>query len=330
MAYLAKRKFNLDLSKSFSVGDKIADVEFARNFGGRGILVMTGQGGRQSHVPKPDYVAKNIMDAARWIVKYAGRAAKTFLVAFFLAAATAAAQEGDFKWRKEANISFKAGEMLKFSVGWGPITAGIGQFEVKEAEVVNGRRAYHIVAESYSLPFFDAFYKVRNKDESWMDVESLCTLEYQKHQNESRSQKEETIVFDQPGGTFELTEKIPGNDVTVKKGGIPRFTQDIISAMFYLRTKDLKVGGEYSIITQSGNKWYPLKIVVHKKERVSVPAGRFDCFLVEPFVDESAGLFKAKGRLWIWMTDDNRKMPVMMKSKIFIGSIVAVLTDYRY
>jgi hypothetical protein len=64
------------------------------------------------------------------------------------------------------------------------------------------------------------------------------------------------------------------------------------------------------------------------KEKVTVPAGTFDCFVIEPIM-EAGGLFKNSGKLTIWITDDNRRIPVLMKSKIPVGSIDAVLQEFR-
>ncbi len=65
---------------------------------------------------------------------------------------------------------------------------------------------------------------------------------------------------------------------------------------------------------------------MHKKERVKVDAGEFDCVVVDPIL-RATGLFKSKGRLLVWLTDDERKLPVQMKSKIFIGYITAELKE---
>ncbi|MFN3967107.1 MAG: DUF3108 domain-containing protein, partial [Endomicrobiia bacterium] len=200
---------------------------------------------------------------------------------------------------------------------------------VDDIQEINGRKAYHIVIESRSFPFFDAFYKVRNKDESWMDVESLCSLKYIKDQNEGSYSKKEQTSFDHINKTFELIEKIGDKEPKTKKGSIPSYVQDIISALYYIRTQNLKKDEEYYITTQTGDKNYPLKVVVVDKEKVEVPAGKFKCFVVEPFVTEDAGIFKAKGRILIWFTNDKYKIPVLMKSKIFIGYITAELIEKK-
>ena len=62
--------------------------------------------------------------------------------------------------------------------------------------------------------------------------------------------------------------------------------------------------------------------------RVVTPAGAFDCVAIEPVL-KAGGIFKSKGRLVIWLTDDEHRMPVLMKSKVAIGSISVVLQEAR-
>lgn len=69
MLLKAARRFNLDLKKCYVIGDKVEDIELARNVGARGILVLTGYGRRSSKRIKPDYIAKNLYQAVEWILK---------------------------------------------------------------------------------------------------------------------------------------------------------------------------------------------------------------------------------------------------------------------
>jgi len=64
------------------------------------------------------------------------------------------------------------------------------------------------------------------------------------------------------------------------------------------------------------------------RERVKVPAGEFDCVAIEPMLN-AGGIFKNKGRLVIWITDDARRMPVLMRSKVTIGSVSVLLVEAR-
>ncbi len=253
---------------------------------------------------------------------------RVFIFLFFLVFFGFAQETQDnFVWRKLENKTFSVGERLCFSIKWGPITAGYAEMRIEDLQEVNGRKAYHIVTEAKSLPFIDVFYKVRNRDESWMDIESLCSLKYVKDQDEGGYVKKEMTLFDHINNKFELVEKVGDKEPKVKIGEIPAYVQDILSAVYYLRTQDLKKGKEYYITTQTGDKNYPLRVVVYDKEKVKVPAGKFKCLVVEPFVVEDVGLFKAKGRIWIWFSNDKHRIPVLMKSKVFIGYITVELIE---
>jgi len=104
--------------------------------------------------------------------------------------------------------------------------------------------------------------------------------------------------------------------------------QDILSAFYYVRTLNLEPGDTIPLPYHDNGGNYPIKVIVHRRDTVSVPAGRFACLVVEPII-ATPGLFQRKGRMFLWITDDEKKMPVMMVSKIPIGSVVAKLLEYK-
>jgi len=243
-------------------------------------------------------------------------------IILFLLLAPGGSQEktSGFVWRKELNNVWGPGEKLDFSVRWQFITVGYATMEIRGPEEGGGRMAYHIFTDARTAPFFDNCYKVRDTNESWIDTESICSLKFVSNVNESKHVKMDTELYDQENGTFSLVEEN-------KRGPIPAWVQDVLSSLYYLRTKELTVGKAISIDTHSGNDSWPLVIKVVKREKISVPAGEFNCILVEPAIREGAGIFEARGKLWVWLTDDARKVPVKMSSKIPIGSVEAVLTE---
>jgi hypothetical protein len=239
----------------------------------------------------------------------------------FLFAAPASADE-NFVWRTERQSGFAPQEILKFNVRWQFITVGTASMEVHGTEEIGGRPAYHIYTEARSAGFFDNFYKVRDTNESWIDTQSLCSLQFASHIFEAGHRRDETLVFDQPGQRYRIVE-------TSKTGTTPLWVQDVLSALYYVRTKDLVVGREFVFDAQSGDKAWPLRVKIIKKERVQLEAGDFECFVVEPGIREGAGIFQAQGKLWVWLTADERKLPVLMKSKIAVGSIIAELAEMK-
>ena len=106
---------------------------------------------------------------------------------------------------------------------------------------------------------------------------------------------------------------------------------DIVSTFFYARTLDysnLEIGDKFELHNFYKKKVYPLDVIYKGKETVEVEAGTFDCIMVEPVIVEG-GLFKTEGRIIIWLTDDELKIPVKVKTKILIGSIDAELAEYE-
>ena len=105
---------------------------------------------------------------------------------------------------------------------------------------------------------------------------------------------------------------------------IPNLTFDILSAIYYMRTLNIEVGKTVTVSLLDNDKLYPLDLEIQGRERIAVKAGTFDCLIVEPKL-QGGGLFKYEGRILLWVTDDHRKIPVLMKSKAIIGSIIVEL-----
>ena len=99
----------------------------------------------------------------------------------------------------------------------------------------------------------------------------------------------------------------------------------------YARTLDyssLKVNDLIHLHNFYKNKVYDLDVKYLGKETVEVPAGTFECIIVEPLVKEG-GLFKHEGNIIVWLTDDELKMPVKVRTKVVIGHVEAKLTKYE-
>jgi hypothetical protein len=73
---------------------------------------------------------------------------------------------------------------------------------------------------------------------------------------------------------------------------------------------------------------YELDVKFKGRQQIKVDAGKFNCVIIEPLVKEG-GLFKSEGRIYIWLTDDERRIPVMVTAKILIGSVDSELVEYH-
>ncbi len=216
-------------------------------------------------------------------------------------------------------VPFGEGEKLVFNVQYGIISAGEATLEIRNISTIDGTACYNIVSSARTNNVFSKFFKVRDRFVSLMDTTALVSLRYEKHLREGKFKRDEGVSFDQRAHKAIYKDKV----VQIA----PR-TQDILSSMYYVRALPLRVGQTIALANHTDGKNYPLAIKVLRKERVTVDAGTFDCLVVEPFL-QGPGLFSQKGRLTVWVTNDRYKIPVLMKSKVFIGAVSAVLKSYR-
>jgi hypothetical protein len=217
------------------------------------------------------------------------------------------------------NIAFGAGERLTFDIGYGFINAGSATMEVAKLIDYRGRPAYQIVTTAQSNKFFSSFYPVSDRAESIVDAIGLFSWHFEKVLREGKYRAERACDFDQIGRTA-----IYKNDTIP----VPPYVQDALSALYYIRTQPLEVGRSLFVDNFTDGKNYPLEVKIHRKEKIATKAGQFDCLVVEPLL-QTSGIFKHEGKLTVWLTDDRLRLPVMMKSKVVVGSITAELVDYR-
>lgn len=217
-------------------------------------------------------------------------------------------------------LPFGPGETLEFSIDYGVVGAGHATMEVTGMRRVSGHDCFDIRTEAKSNAFFSKFYKVWDRAQTFVDPATLLPWRFEKHQREGGYRKDIVIKFDRDR-TFARYEN--GEEVVM-----PPYAQDELSAFYYLRTLPLEVGQDVLIDNHTNRKNYPLKVIVHGRETVEVPAGKFDCWVIEPVMREG-GIFTAKGTLTIWITADERRMPVKLRTKIVVGAVTASLTEYR-
>ena len=219
-----------------------------------------------------------------------------------------------------AAVPWKIGEYFQFSIDWNGLNGGNSLMQVQNIQRLEGRRVYRIVTKTESNSFVSKFYKVRDRAESYVDAESLYSRRFVKHLREGGYKKDVDVRFDQEARKAEYDD---GSRLDV-----PGRVHDVLSAFYYVRTQPLPNGATLLLPTHDNKKSYDMEVKVHRRERVQVPAGSFDCVVVEPML-KSEGVFKSKGSILVWLSDDARRIPVLVRSKVPVGSISVSLTDMR-
>jgi hypothetical protein len=224
-------------------------------------------------------------------------------------------------FRVVENRAFGLGERLVFDIGYGFLHAGEAVMTVGSIDTMFNHPCYRVTVDVRSTGAFSFLYKVHDHYESSMDVAGLFPWKFEQHIQEGGYRRDFSAVFDQ----YRLKAVTPD-----KEYEIPLYIHDVVSALYFVRTLDFKgehPGERTHLQNFYKDQTYPLDVKYLGTQTVDVDAGTFDCIIIEPLVREG-GLFKSEGRIVVWLSDDERKVPVKMSTKVLIGSIDAELKEY--
>jgi hypothetical protein len=222
--------------------------------------------------------------------------------------------------------AFTPGETLTYEISWSKIvTAGTAVMEVKEERLLNGRKVFRFIATSRSVGVVDKVYPVNDRVQSLFDPQIMQSLSFNLSESHGKRKRQRTLTFDHAGRTVvSRLNNDPPQTLT-----IPDRVQDALSSLFYLRTmEDFTIGKTHVIEVHDSGKNWSVEVLTLGREKVKTPAGEFNTIKVKTF-PRYEGVFMNKGEIFIWLTDDSRKIPVLMKSTISIGSIVTTMTDMK-
>jgi len=247
------------------------------------------------------------------------------ILALLLSLAVSLAQEppkdSSASFRKIPQNAFAAGEYLKFEVNYGFVTAGEAVMKISDTTWPNGRRCYKIEFTVDSKPFFNWIYKVQDRYLTVLDSEGLFPWRFEQHIREGGYTRDFTADFDP---VMNIARTSEGDHP------IPPYVHDIMSAFYFTRTVDFSgyaPGQKLHLQNFYKDSTYELDVKFKGRQTIEVGAGKFNCIVVEPLAKEG-GLFKSEGRVYVWLTDDERRIPVKVSTKIVIGSIDSELVGY--
>lgn len=229
-----------------------------------------------------------------------------------------------------AKNSFLKGEKLEYDITYGFITAGKARMETKW----NGGHKITHKAHAHALSAIQTLYPVFDTITTRMEGPQLLPSEFYKITNEGSYHSRTRVQYNQLIKRASMGDSVLHGDGTVKRFKDTTVLLDgpshsITSAFMLIRTLDLKPGQTYQFLAVSGKKKYKLKVIAHKYETIEVQDKEYSCLKVEPVLDED-GLFRAEGKMTIWITRDQRRLPVLVRSKIPLGSVELELVKVTY
>lgn len=224
------------------------------------------------------------------------------------------AQSNDFP------VPFKRGEKLVYRVYFksfitGKVHAGDINLEIKNNNrQINGRDTYHIECSRKTRGTFNWFMKVEDKFETFIDEKEMLPLLFIRKTREGRYKKDDEVQF------FHDQNLAVSRQKTTQ---IPPMIQDILSAYYYTRTTNftkLKAGEEFSLPVFFDDSVFTSRIVCHNRERVAIKLGSFSCVSFRPMV-LTGNVFSSRYPMTVWITDDENKIPVLIRSALILGRV---------
>ena len=210
-----------------------------------------------------------------------------------------------------------------YNLYWSGIKAGEAVMEYVETP-----DGFAVRTEAVSSDYISIFYKVDDRAETVLYPDGY-PKSFTLNISEGGHRKHKVTSFIQRTGS--APQKIFFHDILKDEKAEyepdkPAF--DPLSGFYAMTQIPIQVGKTEYIRIFDSKKIFDAEIKVLKKEKISVPAGKFDTIVINPVL-QTEGLFLRQGKMYIWLTDDDRKIPVMFKSKVKIGSFVAKLAEER-
>jgi hypothetical protein len=232
----------------------------------------------------------------------------------------------------EQNIAFKSGEVMKYDVvyHWGFIwlEAGLVEFKVMD-KIYNNRPVYHFFGFGKTLKKHEWIYKVRDTYEAYLDKETLRPLWHRQDTEEGGYKSDYKYIFDQENKlvhTFTDNSKEDYKEETLR---LPDCTFDLMSMIYYSRNLDfskIAINDTVPLHAVIKDEIHDLYIRYLGKEEIELKDGRtFKCQKFSVLLVEGT-IFEGGEDMFVWVTDDRNKIPVLIEAKILVGSVKAVLS----
>ncbi len=219
------------------------------------------------------------------------------------------------------NFSFPAKQTLTYAVDWRVFPAGVATFHLEQAGGFE-----HITATGVSTGALNLLYRVDDRFESYVNRQTGCSTSFSKELQEGKRQITSSLRFLSSDGKQVLDEKnLVTHTVKHQEAPVPACVTDLMSAIFYGGSQALEPGKSYQMPLADAMRVVNVTMKVEAREQVTTVAGTFQTIRVQPTAD--AGVVKNRGNIWIWYTDDDRRLPVQMRARLFWGTFTLRLIN---
>ncbi len=227
------------------------------------------------------------------------------------------------KYPTRTNTSFGIGEKLRYRVTYGFVDAGEAILEIKSTtKKGNGRSLYQAVGTGRTLGGFNAFYKVEDSYETFLDQQGIFPWFFKRRVDEGGYKINQDYTFKH--------DKLKVDNGEGKEFTVPMGIQDMISSFYYARTlnfDNMKKYDKFEFKCFMDDEIFPLKVKYVGDEIIHIRKGKFKCHKFVPVV-QTGRYFKSEDDVNFWVTADDNKIPILVRAKIPVGTIKMHLVEW--
>jgi len=213
-----------------------------------------------------------------------------------------------------------SGNILVFRVNYqGLIPAGQAKLENKGEELYQDKKVCHLSVKIYPFDFCSKIFNAQAQADSYIDTAKLHTLKFKQClilPNKPKDEKE--VLYDQDKTFMQLKG--------VRRQILPD-TQDPLSAIFYIRHQNLKIGKEFDVNINTNQKNYQFYARVIGREEYTLKARKIGVWVLEAIIRRRDKNPYHKTTMKLWLLDNPSKIPILIKAMSGIGQVTARLTS---
>ena len=217
--------------------------------------------------------------------------------------------------------AFTIPEKLIFDLTWTGVKAGTATLEI-----VNHKGQVKIISTARSADWVSVFYTVDDRIESLLKsavfpMQIGLPENYRVKLREGRHRRDKEVIFDHANRKATYINHLENGKKTYT---VNENSLDPLSSFYFIRTLKFEVGKSLYVNMFDSKRLWNVEVQVLRKEKIRTELGEFNTVVIKPLM-KSEGIFNKKGDMYIWLTDDQKRIPVKMQTKVAVGSVIATL-----
>lgn len=220
-----------------------------------------------------------------------------------------------------ATYRYPDGESFTYNVDWRLLNAGTTTVRL---DTVNGER--HVIANADSTGAVALLYHVHDRMETFFNPQTNCSLALTKHTEEGFRRVDTSVRYDYSRNKAVLDEhNLRVQNQKHEEIDIPHCVSDTLAAVYYVATQPLQPNSKFTFPSSDGGKAADIEVTIEARESVKTPSGTYNTVRIS--AEALNGPQKGKGKIWMWYSDDARRIPVQMRARAFWGTMTFHLTQ---